>query len=211
MIRLAPENLNTLLCIGCHADDIEIGCGGALLRLLREHPRARVCWVVLSADGEREAEAKRSAARFLDGAASSEIIVQRFRDTLFPCDYQAIKAFYRELSGRVQPDAVFTHRLEDAHQDHRVAAELTWQAFRDHLILEYEIPKYEGDLGRPNVYVPLDEATARRKISLTVEAFPTQHDKPWFRAENFEALLRLRGLECKAEFAEAFHCRKMTL
>lgn len=215
MFSPALANLRSILCIGCHADDIEIGCGGTLLRLLREQPSVTVHWLVLGATGERAEEAKRSAEAFLSGidASRRDVAVHGFRDTLFPADYEAIKAVVQQLSRTIRPDVVFTHRKEDAHQDHRVAAELTWNAFRDHLVLEYEIPKYDGDLGQPNVYVPLDEATARRKIALTVQAFPTQHDKPWFRAKTFEALMRVRAVECKAPagFAEAFHCRKMVI
>ena len=213
MMSLRFDNLKSVLCIGCHADDIEIGCGGTLLRLVRENPGLSVHWVVLGATGERVAEAKRSAAQFLDGAGASEVVVHGFRDTLFPFDAEAIKNTFAELGRRLRPDVVFTHRREDAHQDHRVAAEFTWCTFRDHLILEYEIPKYEGDLGHPNVYVALDDTTAKRKVALTMEGFPTQRDKPWFQAETFTSLMRIRGIECKAAsgFAEGFHCRKAVL
>ena len=213
MAPLTFNNLTSVLCIGCHADDIEIGCGGTILRLITQQPSLQVHWLVLSAEGQRADEAHRSAHRFLQGAADRQVMIHGFRDTLFPQDAEAIKTVFHKLSTQVQPDLIFTHRREDAHQDHRVAAELTWCSFRDNVILEYEIPKYEGDLGRPNLYVPLDPTTARRKIDMTVEAFPTQHSKPWFSSQTFEALMRLRAVECKAPggFAEAFHARKLVM
>ena len=213
MNSLVFRNLNSILCLGCHADDIEIGCGGTLLRLIEQHPEAEVTWIVLSADGVRKAEAHDSAERFLSDAASQNIIVRDFRDRFFPQQAEQIKDFLHGVSREVSPDVVFTHRLEDRHQDHRLIAELTWQAFRNHLVMEYEIPKYEGDLGQPNVYVPLSEEICDRKIETIYTAFASQQDKPWFTRDTFRALLRLRGIECHSpsRFAEGLYCRKLVL
>lgn len=214
MINLRFDNLRTVLCLGAHADDIEIGCGGTLLKLLAEHPALRVYWVVLSADGSRAAEANASARKFLHTAAPDSVVtVERFRDGFFPFQGEPLKDYFRTLPDVTSPDLIFTHRREDAHQDHRLVAELTWQTFRNHLIWEYEIPKYEGDLGSPNLYVPLGEATCQTKIDRLLQAFPTQRAKPWFTADAFWALLRLRGLESGSgsPLAEAFYCRKLSV
>ena len=207
------NQIKSILCLGAHADDIEIGCGGTLLRLIAEHPGVEVRWIVFSANDERRAEANASAQRFLIEAGRKQIVVHNFRDSFFPVQYEAVKGAYHDLAAAGSPDLIFTHRRDDAHQDHRVLAELTWCAFRNHLILEYEIPKYEGDLGQPNVFVPLDEATSRKKVSTIVEAFPTQQAKPWFAAETFFALMKIRGIECHAPggYAEGFYCRKMVI
>jgi LmbE family N-acetylglucosaminyl deacetylase len=172
-----------------------------------------VHWVVLGADSQRAQEAHASAERFLGGARSRKIVVRGFRDSYFPYLGGQIKEFVEQLRGEVAPNVIFTHRREDMHQDHRLVAELTWCAFRDHLILEYEIPKYEGDLGWPNFFVPLDEPTCRLKVQTIVKSFPTQHAKKWFSEDTYWALLRIRGLECNSttSFAEAFHCRKLVL
>jgi LmbE family N-acetylglucosaminyl deacetylase len=204
----------TLLCLGAHADDIEIGCGGTLLRLLAEHPGSEVHWVVLSSNAEREAEARDSAAAFLAGARRSQVTVKAFRESYFPFVGAEIKDFLEEVKLAVsRPDLVFTHHQQDRHQDHRTIAELTWQCFRDHLIAEYEIPKFEGDLGRPNLFFPLSEEVARRKIALIVRYFRSQGVRRWFRPETFEAVMRLRGIECNAPeaLAEAFHANKVVL
>jgi LmbE family N-acetylglucosaminyl deacetylase len=202
-----------VLAIGAHADDIEIGCGGTILRLVGEHRDLAVDWVVLSGDGDRGAEATESAAAFLDGAAERRIMVERFRDGFLPYDGGAVKEVFERLKSEVAPDVVFTHRLEDRHQDHRLVAELTWNTFRDHLILEYEIPKYDGDLGSPNVFVHLDEKTARRKAALLMEFFPSQGGKPWFTEDLFLSLMRLRGMEAASPsgYAEGFYGRKIVL
>lgn len=211
MLTQRLSEVRSILCIGCHADDIEIGCGGTLLKLLAANPDLHITWVVLSAAGERRAEAIASAERFLAEAKNKEIIVGDFRDTLFPFDGEAIKAFFARLGSELKPELIFTHRREDLHQDHRIAAEFTWCSFRNHLIFEYEIPKYEGDLGHPNVFVTLDESIAVQKIENLWAAFPTQQSKPWFARETFWSLLRIRGLECQSatHLAEGFHCRKM--
>ncbi len=205
--------MRRILCIGAHADDIEIGCGGTLLRLLADRPEVEVHWVVLGAPGERADEAARSAELFLRGAGSQQVAVKGFRDSFFPYEGGPIKEFFHELSREVDPDVIFTHRREDMHQDHRLAAELTWNAFRDHLIFEYDIPKYEGDLGTPNVFVPLEASTCRRKVDSIVKTFASQQAKPWFTEDLFWSLLRLRGVECNSptRFAEGLTCRKMTL
>jgi LmbE family N-acetylglucosaminyl deacetylase len=207
------EPLERVLAVGCHADDIEIGCGGALLTLTRALPGLEVTWLVLSAVDDREREARESAAAFLAGAAETSVEVHAFRDSFLPYLAAEVKEVFVELSRRVQPQVVFTHTREDFHQDHRFAWELTWSAFRDSIILEYEVPKVDGDLGRPNVYVPLLEAVAQEKIELLHRHFPSQTGRQWFDDDTFRGLMRLRGMEANAEerFAEAFTCRKLPL
>jgi LmbE family N-acetylglucosaminyl deacetylase len=199
-----------LLCLGAHSDDLEIGCGGALLRWLREYDAVDVTWAVFSAGAERGVEARRSARALLRGAHELDIVLGDFDDTRVAADFARAQAFTRNLARRVEPDVVLTHRLEDRHQDHRLVAELTWQTFRDHLILEYEIPKYEGDLGQPNLYVPVSEAIAARKVRHLLAHFGSQRAKGWFRESTFRGLMALRGIECRADsgLAEAFHVRK---
>lgn len=200
-----------ILAIGAHSDDIELGAGGTILRLLREHPTARVTWVVLSAVEVRRAEAERSAKAFLDTAAAS-VSIHAFRDGHFPFQGSEIKETLEALKP-ARPDVILTHRREDLHQDHRLVAELTWQTFRDHLVLEYEIVKYEGDLGSPNLFVPLEAADVERKVDLLLSGFPSQHGRSWFGADTFRAILRVRGVESSAPsgFAEAFTCRKLVI
>ncbi len=200
-----------VLAVGSHADDIEIGCGGTLLRLARMR-ELDVHWVVLSANEERAAEARRSAEAFLDGAASSQIAVEGFRDAFFRYGGE-VKEYFETLKAEGSPDLILTHHGSDLHQDHRLVAELTWNTFRDHLILEYEIPKYDGDLGSPNVFVHLDEDVARRKVELLLESFSSQRSRPWFTEDLFMALMRLRGMESASTsgLAEAFYARKVVL
>jgi LmbE family N-acetylglucosaminyl deacetylase len=202
-----------VLAIGAHADDIEIGCGGTLLRLVGERRDLVVDWVVLSGDGDRSTEAADSAAAFLDGAVGRRISVDRFRDGFLPYDGAAVKERFERLKTEVTPDLVLTHRLRDRHQDHRLVAELTWNTFRDHLILEYETPKYEGDLGHPNLFVPLAAGVCERKVELLRKGFPSQAGRDWFTEDTFWAMLRLRGLESRSptRYAEAFHARKLVL
>lgn len=211
MISTGFHDLREVLCLGAHADDIEIGCGGTLLKLMREHPGLRVHWVVFSGDDARCDEARQSAERFLKDAGEFTFTQHRFRDSYFPYEGERIKDTFHALAKQVSPDVVFTHRRDDAHQDHRVLAELTWCAFRDHTVLEYEIPKYEGDLGQPNLLVRLSQEEARRKVEHLMSAFPSQRDRPWYTEDTFLALLRLRGLECHApeRFAEGFYARKL--
>jgi LmbE family N-acetylglucosaminyl deacetylase len=208
-----PTQPLSILCLGAHSDDIEIGCGGTLLRLLAERPGTSVRWVVFSADDAREAEARASAAAFLADAGSNEVIVHRFRESYFPYLGAEIKDAFEAFKPTFAPDVVFTHRRDDEHQDHRTIADFTWNTFRDHVIAEYEIAKYEGDLGHPNLFVPLASAVAERKVQLLVEHFGTQRSKRWFRPETFHGLMALRGVECNAPdgSAEAFHVRKFVL
>jgi LmbE family N-acetylglucosaminyl deacetylase len=209
----AAEPLRRVLAIGCHADDIEIGCGGTLLTLVRSNPDLEVDWVVLSAPGERGAEARASAAAFLNGVANLRVVVHEFRDGFLPYVGAEVKDVFEKLKDRVDPQAVFTHAGYDFHQDHRLACELTWNTFRSHLILEYEIPKVDGDLGRPNMFMPLTAAIVEEKLALVEQHFTTQSSKHWFDRETFLGLMRLRGMESVApeRFAEAFTCRKAVL
>lgn len=202
-----------VLCLGAHSDDLEIGCGGTILTLTDREPPLDVSWIVFSANEERRREATESAHVFLRRAAKSDVSVQGFRDGFFPYIGGEIKEYFEALKHRVAPDLIFTHYRDDLHQDHRVISELTWNTFRHHLILEYEIPKYDGDLGAPNAFVQLDEATSRRKIETILAFFQTQDHRHWFSADLFLSLLRLRGMECAAPsgYAEAFYCRKMVL
>jgi LmbE family N-acetylglucosaminyl deacetylase len=209
----AAEPLRRVLAIGCHADDIEIGCGGTLLTLARSNPGLEVDWIVLAAPGARGDEARGSAAAFLDGVGTVRVEVHEFRDGFLPYLGGEVKDVFEELKGRVDPQVVFTHAGYDFHQDHRLACELTWNTFRNHVILEYEIPKVDGDLGRPNVFVPLSAAVVEDKLALLEEHFGSQSGKHWFDRETFLGLMRLRGMEAVApeRLAEAFTCRKLVL
>jgi LmbE family N-acetylglucosaminyl deacetylase len=211
MVSLGFKRLKTVLCLGAHADDIEIGCGGTVLRLIQEQPHLEVLWVVFSAKARRKREAQASARGFLKGAGRQTVLVKGFRDGFFPVQSGAIKEFFEALKKRIQPDLVFTHYREDRHQDHRVISDLAWNTFRDHAILEYEIPKYDGDLGNPNLYVPLSKELCRRKVEQLCAFFQTQSNKHWFSADTFLALMRLRGVECasKTHYAEALFARKL--
>ena len=201
-----------VLALGAHADDIEIGCGGTILRLGKEVERLSVTWVVLSAEAGRRDEAEAGAAAFLKGVERSEVDIQGFQDAFFRYGPE-VKEYFEGLKANVSPDLILTHHGSDLHQDHRLVAELTWNTFRDHLILEYEIPKYDGDLGAPNVFVPLGEEVARRKVEALLECFPSQADKHWFDGEVFTALMRLRGMESRSPsgLAEGFYGRKLVL
>ena len=200
-----------ILCLGAHCDDIEIGCGGAVLRLLEERPGSTVRWVALSSNPEREREARASATGFLAGAGQSEIVIKEFRDGYLPFHGVEVKDFFESIKKDARPDLILTHHRHDRHQDHRMIAELTWNTWRNHLIAEYEIPKYEGDLGQPNVFVALAPDVAARKVELIMKHFGTQHDKYWFRPETFAGLMAVRGVEAGAAAAEAFHVRKLVL
>jgi LmbE family N-acetylglucosaminyl deacetylase len=207
-----PRGPLRVVCVGAHSDDIEIGCGGLILQLLRESRSVDIDWIVFSAHGRREQEARRSAALFLRGARRQRVILKEFRDGYFPYD-AAIKEAFEELKNGHPPDLVLTHYRHDRHQDHRVVSDLTWNTFRDHLVLEYEIPKYDGDFGSPNVFVPLDRPTCRRKATCLNTVFRSQREKHWFGNETFLGLMRLRGMECRAPdgYAEAFYARKLVL
>ena len=212
MISLSLKEISSILCIGAHADDIEIGCGGTLLSLLRANNQLSVGWVVLSSGGEREAEARESASAFLAGATNSTVEVKQFRNGFFPYD-STVKDFFEDLKQRYAPDLVLTHRREDRHQDHRTVSDLTWNTFRDNLVLEYEIPKWDGDLGQPNIYAPLQEWAYMAKIEKLAGAFASQQSRPWYDPETFRGLMRLRGMECNAasRYAEGFFGRKLAL
>jgi LmbE family N-acetylglucosaminyl deacetylase len=201
-----------VLCIGCHSDDIEIGCGGTLLRLAEQYGDCEFHWAVLSATGLRESEARRAASLFA-GSRLKGPRLKAFRDGFMPFDGAKVKMVFEDELKALSPDVVFTHNRNDAHQDHRLIGELTWNTFRDHLILEYEIPKYDGDLGQPNVFVPLHKEICEKKIHYILDAFPSQQGKRWFQEETFFSLMRLRGMECNAPsgYAEAFYCRKLVL
>ena len=200
-----------ILCLGAHSDDIEIGCGGTILKLLEQYKRASVYWVVFSSDERRAEEARESANMFLSQAESKSIVIKKFTTSFFPYVGMDIKLYFERLKQEVSPDVVFTHYRNDLHQDHRVISELTWNAFRNHFVLEYEIPKYDGDFGVPNSFVHLDQPTVGKKINFIMENFRSQRDKQWFDEENFRAVLRLRGMESNSpsKYAEAFYCRKM--
>jgi LmbE family N-acetylglucosaminyl deacetylase len=203
----------SLLVIGAHSDDIEIGCGGTILKLIEQRSVADVCWVVLTGGARRAQEARASAEALLADVPSKRVILKEFRDGYFPYDGAQIKDFFEELKADVSPDVILTHQRSDLHQDHRVTCELTWNTFRNHLILEYEIPKYDGDMGSPNLFVPIDESLSRRKVDHLMEHFGTQLAKQWFSEDLFSGLLRMRGIECNSPtaYAEAFYCRKATL
>ena len=209
----ATESLSRVLAIGCHADDIEIGCGGMLLMLAQSNPELEVHWIVLAAPGARRDEAKTSAEAFLTGVRATRVEVHEFRDGFLPYVGGEVKDVFEELKGRVDPQIVLTHAGYDLHQDHRLACELTWNTFRNHLILEYEIPKVDGDLGRPNLFVPITAAIAEQKLSLLEQHFPSQSGKHWFDRDMFLGLMRLRGMEAVApeRLAEAFTCRKLVV
>lgn len=215
MIRLSleqPQNRPLqILCIGAHSDDIEIGCGGTILWLSKQYPSSVFHWVVFSAAGVRGEEAQRAAHLFVDSARLKGPILKTFQDGFMPYVGAEVKALFEDLKRVISPDLIFSHNRNDAHQDHRLLAELTWNTFRDHLILEYEIPKYDGDLGQPNVFVPLDPDLWQTKVRHIMDAFQSQHPKHWFQEETFTAIMRLRGMECAAPggYAEAFYGRKM--
>jgi LmbE family N-acetylglucosaminyl deacetylase len=214
VLGFTPERpVRRLLAVGCHADDIEIGAGGTVLALTQAFPGLEVDWVVLAASGDREKEARASAESFLTEAGTTRVDIHGFRDGFLPYCGEEVKEVFEELKARAEPDLVLTHTRSDLHQDHRLACELTWNTFRNHLILEYEIPKVDGDLGVPNTYVPLSVEIAERKASLLEHHFVSQASKHWFDAETFMGLMRLRGMEAVAEsrYAEAFICRKVVI
>jgi LmbE family N-acetylglucosaminyl deacetylase len=213
-LRLAePGQRLSVLCLGAHSDDIEIGAGATILQWQAAGVQLDILWCVLSANGSRETEARASAGEFLQGIERARVEAHRFRDGFFPAESSEIKAWFEQLKGRTQPDVILTHRGDDAHQDHREVSRLTWNTFRDHLILEYEIPKWDGDLGQPNFYVPVSAAAMARKVELLMRHFGTQRSKHWFDEETFRGLARLRAMECRApdRYAEAFFARKVAL
>ncbi len=211
MHPLKIPGLKHLLCLGAHCDDIEIGCGGTIQRLIAEYPGLQVTWVVFTSNEKRKLEAEKAADLFLEAVVNKQIIVKDFRDGFLPYSGLAVKEAFEALKSLVQPELILTHYRQDLHQDHRLISELTWNTWRNHLIWEYEIPKYDGDLGIPNGFVELNETQTQRKIKLIKECYPSQWGKNWFSEETFLSLMRIRGMECQASsrYAEAFHCRKM--
>ena len=209
--KAAAEGMS-LLCLGAHCDDIEIGCGGTLLHLKAAFPRLKFHWVVFSASGLRGREAAKAADLFTAGC-EKEILLKEFRDGFLPYRGGEVKELFEEVKSQVKPDLIFTHWQGDAHQDHRLISELTWNTFRNHLILEYEIPKYDGDMGRPNFFVPLEAPLYENKVDYLFEAFDSQRSKRWFDRETFLGLMRLRGMESNSPsgYAEGFHARKVVI
>jgi len=208
------KQLDTVLCLGAHCDDIEIGCGGTLMTLVERYPRAHFHWLVFASEPEREAETRAAAARIFGSAARYHVEVLSFKGSYLPYQGAEVKDAIEAARARLpDPGLVFTHTLQDRHQDHRILAELTWNTFRNHCVLEYEIPKYEGDLGQPNLFVPFGADIAQRKVRMLEECFPSQRSRQWFEAGLFNGLMRLRGVECASPggYAEAFHARKLTL
>ena len=213
MWELALNSVRRLLCLGAHSDDIEIGAGGTLLKLIEQAPDLEIWWVVFSAPGSRAEEAQRSADEFLSGVSWKRVKIGSFRESYFPSEWPAIKDWFNEIKAEFDPQVVFTHYRDDRHQDHRVLSDLAWNTFRNHLILEYEILKYDGDLGCPNVFVPVSLDVSNRKIEALLKHFKTQLSKHWFTRDTFEAMHRIRGIECASSSgrAEAFYCRKLVL
>lgn len=208
---VGPGKTLSVLCLGAHADDIEIGAGATLLTWIASGATVDIHWCVASGGGDRANEARASAQDFLAGAAKTSVELGSFRDSYFPYEGPKVKEWVEAQKPRMKPDVVLTHCANDAHQDHRLINELTWNAFRDNLILEYEIPKWDGDLGRPNTYIAIEDAMLAKKIALLEKHFATQRSKDWFDAETFRSLARLRGVECRARYAEAFYARKVVI
>lgn len=204
-----PQTVRKVLCLGAHSDDIEIGCGATLMRWLEQRPDLMMQWIVFSAEGKRAKEAQASAKALLP-KAKLKVVVRKFRGSFLPYEGEKVKECFESLKD-FAPDIVFTHFRDDRHQDHRLLSDLAWNTFRNHLILEYEIPKYDGDLGSPNVFVAVEESLARRKAAHLCRFFQTQNNKHWFTEETFLGLMRLRGMECASTYAEAFYCRKLVL
>jgi LmbE family N-acetylglucosaminyl deacetylase len=217
MIRMMFEGserpFKRVLCLGAHSDDIEIGCGGTILRILKENNGIEALWIVMSADEKRAIEARSSAEKFLSGALRNEIRVEGFRDGFFPYEASQIKEYFEKLKTEFSPDVIFTPSREDLHQDHKLISELTWNTFRAHLILEYEVVKYDGDLGKPNVYFPLSEEVCSEKIEIILQTFKSQTRRSWFTEDAFRAIMRIRGIETNGELkhAEAFYGRKICI
>jgi LmbE family N-acetylglucosaminyl deacetylase len=205
-------DIQTVLCVGAHCDDIEIGCGGTLLRMAAAFPNANYVWAVFSGESERERESRAAMEALLPGVSRREFRIHAYRGSWFPSQYEQIKASFESLKN-VMPDVIFSHFLHDRHQDHALLAELTWNTFRGHQVFEYEIPKFEGDLGQPNCYFPLTADLLDRKVRLLMDGFPSQRSRNWFTPETFRGLARIRGIECGAPggYAEAFHVRKFCL
>lgn len=211
MMHAIFSELRKVLCIGAHSDDIEIGCGGTILKLVQSCPEIEFLWFVASAESERRHEAQESAAEFLRNAHGAELRFGGFRESYFPDQWREIKAAVENLKNRFEPDLIFTHHRDDRHQDHKTISDLTWNSFRNHMILEYEVPKYDGDLGQPNIFSPLDPEVCRIKGNIIVRHFHSQISKNWFTESTFQAMARIRGIECASEYAEAFYGRKFVI
>jgi LmbE family N-acetylglucosaminyl deacetylase len=213
MISCNLNRVKRVLCLGAHSDDIEIGCGGTVLRMIEQSKSIEFYWLVLSSNPTRAAEAERSANAFLGRARKKTVVVKSFRDGFLPYLGPPVKECFEELKKAFTPDVIFTHCRHDLHQDHRLVCELTWNTFRNHLILEYEVPKYDADLRSPNFFVPLSDAQARKKVNSLMRYFTTQQNKRWFREELFYGLMRLRATEAASHtrYSEAFYCRKALL
>jgi LmbE family N-acetylglucosaminyl deacetylase len=211
MWRASLDSVRRVLCLGAHSDDIEIGVGATLLHLASKVRDLEIRWIVFSAPGPRVEEAKRSAEDFLDGVGCKEVMIGSFRESYFPSEWPSIKEWFENIKAKFDPDVIFTHYRGDRHQDHRVLSDLAWNTYRNHLILEYEILKYDGDLGRPNVFMPLSVELSNRKIELLLKHFKSQLTKHWFTGDTFAAMHRIRGIECASHtgLAEAFYCRKL--
>jgi LmbE family N-acetylglucosaminyl deacetylase len=201
-----------ILCLGAHCDDIEIGCGGAIMRLVKEHVVHHLKWFVFTSSEERAAEAKKSAEHFVKGCTEKDIVIKKFKDGFLPYEASQLKNLFEEIKP-FNPDIIFTHYRHDLHQDHRTVCELTWNTFRNHLILEYEIPKFDGDLGNPNCYITLSEEVSREKVKVITDCFKSQAGKQWFDKETFCSLMRIRGIESASptRYAEGFYVRKSVL
>jgi len=210
-IQLNKDKPLKILCLGAHCDDIEIGAGGTLLKLLDEYTIEQVTWIVFSSNEVRKKEAAKSAERFLSHVPGKNIRFNHFRDGFFPYEGNKIKEYFEQLKNELSPDVIFTHYRDDRHQDHRVISDLTWNTWRNHFILEYEIPKYDGDLGIPNFYIALDEKYIQKRNQILLETFESQRSKHWFEDSTFSALPRIRGMESATKFAEAFYARKLVL
>jgi LmbE family N-acetylglucosaminyl deacetylase len=213
MITCNLDGVKRVLCLGAHSDDIEIGCGGTVLHLIKGSKKIEFYWLILSANPERAREARRSADAFLRHAHKKTIVTKSFRDGFLPYIGAPVKECFEQLKATFVPDVIFTHFRHDLHQDHRLVSELTWNTFRNHLILEYEIPKYDADLGSPNFFVPLSDSIQQKKVKWLMSYFGTQRNKQWFSEDLFKGLMRMRGIEAASptRHAEAFHCRKMLL
>lgn len=213
IFRRSGDSIYNILCLGAHCDDIEIGCGGTILKLATSGRRIRVHWVVFSSDEQRKQEALKSAEAFLCNVPTNSVVIHELRTSFFPYVGADLKEQFEHLKAEISPDVILTHYRHDLHQDHRLVSELTWNTFRNHFILEYEIPKYDGDLGSPNFFVTLDETICRRKIDVILDAYQSQRGKHWFSSDLFSSILRLRGMEANASsgFAEGFYCRKAIL
>lgn len=205
------ESALNLLLLGAHCDDIEIGCGATILRLVRECPIKHIKWVVFCANPVRELEARACAEEFLKNVPSKEIIIRDYKDGFLSQQYTDVKNFFEQIKQDIDPDVVFTHYQHDLHQDHRLLSELAWNTFRNHLILEYEIPKYDGDLGNPPCFVVLNESDVNAKVTHLMACYASQRDKHWFDEETFRSILRLRGMQSASRYAEGFYCRKFVI